>query len=121
MISCYYSCSTHFRTKESSGDCANDSVSGLATKYTAAESTRYCTHETTIALLACSRIGGAVLALTLLVGVRVVGVLWWGVLVVRSLLRELVRGIARWVLSAATRRSACCTRGVVYSSHEGFD
>lgn len=99
-----------FRTKESSSDCANDSVSSLAAEDTTAESARYCTHETTIALLACSRIGGAILVL--LVTVRVVGVLRWGVLVVSSLLRELVRGIAGWVLSTA-RRSASCTQGIV--------
>lgn len=99
MISFRSSSSTHLRSKESSSDCANDSVSGLATKNTTAESTRYCTHKTTIALLACSRIGGAIVVL--LMAVRVVGVLRWGVLVVSSLLGELVRGIARWVLSTA--------------------
>lgn len=70
---------------------------GFTTEYTTADTAGYCSQETTITLLACSRIGGAILIL--LVSVRVVGVLRWGVLVVSSLLRELMRGIARWVLS----------------------
>lgn len=74
-------------------------MASLVSKHTAAESTGYCSHKTTIALLACSRIGGAILVL--LMGVRVVGVLRWGVLVVSSLLRELVRWIVRWVLTTA--------------------
>jgi len=78
-------------------------VPGLSTKETTADSAGHCSHQATIALLARSRIGGAILAiLILLVSVGVVGVLRWGVLVVGSLLRELMRRIARWVLSAAT-------------------
>jgi hypothetical protein len=92
-------------------------MSGLSTKQTTAEPAGHCSHETAIALLACSRIGGAILVL--LVSVRVVGVLRWGVLVVSSLLRELVRWIARWVLPAASR-SACCTQCFVYLSREGL-
>jgi hypothetical protein len=88
---------------------------GLSTKDTTADSAGYCSHEPTIALLACSGIGGAILIL--LLSVRVVGVLRWGVLIVGSLLRELVRGIARWVLSAALR-SAYYTQSVVYWNHK---
>lgn len=91
--------STHLRAQESAGKCSDDAMASLVSKHTAAESTGYCSHKTTIALLACSRIGGAILVL--LMGVRVVGVLRWGVLVVSSLLRELVRWIVRWVLTTA--------------------
>jgi hypothetical protein len=88
----------------------------LTTKNTTADTAGYCSHEATITLLACSRIGGAILVLlVLLVSVRVVGVLRWGVLVVSSLLRELVRGITRWVLSAALT-SAYYAQRVVYSN-----
>lgn len=88
-----------FRAQESAGECSDDAMTSLVSKRAAAESAGYRSHETAIALLACSRIGGAILAL--LVGVRVVGVLRWGVLVVSSLLRELVRWIARWVLAVS--------------------
>jgi len=90
-------------------------VVGFTTEYTTADTAGYCSQEPTITLLACSRIGGAILIL--LVSVRVVGVLRWGVLVVSSLLRELMRGIARWVLSTALR-SAYYAQSVVYSNHK---
>lgn len=90
---------THFRAQESAGKRSDDAMTSLVSKHTAAESTGYCSHKTTIALLACSRVGGAILVL--LMGVGIVGVLRWRVLVVSSLLRKLVRGIARWVLAAA--------------------
>lgn len=92
---------THFRAQEGANKRSDDAMTSLVSKHTAAKSTGYCPHETTLTLLACGRIGGAILVL--LMGVGVVGVLRWGVLVVSSLLRKLVRWIARWVLTAALR------------------
>lgn len=88
-----------FATHEGAGKSTDDAVTGLVSKQTTAESAGYRTHKTAIALLACSWVGGAILVM-LLSCVRVVGILRWGVLVVGSLLRELVRWVALRVLTA---------------------
>lgn len=87
-----------FATHEGAGKSTDDAVTGLVSKQTTAESAGYRTHKTAIALLACSWVGGTILVM-LLSCVRVVGILRWGVLVVGSLLRELVRWVALRVLT----------------------
>ena len=107
---------TYLRAQESAGKRSDNAMTSLVSKHTAAESTGYCSHKTTIALLACSRIGGAILVL--LMGVWVVGVLRWGVLVVSSLLGELLRWIALGVLAAALGQHVCSRWGIAETRND---
>lgn len=95
---------------EGAGKGTNDTMASLVAKKATTESTSYSTHETTIALLSGSGIGGTVLlllAILILLTVGVVGVMRWGVLVVGSLLGKLLRWIALGVLATGLGQHVC--------------